>query len=320
MSAPAIPRPLLDDLRALPKPFWVLLAGTFINRFGTFVMPFLTIYLYQQGHSLVVASFAVSAFGFGTLCGSTLGGWLADRIGRKHTIAIGAFASSVFYMLLYCAGSMPAIVVCAALAGLGAGTYPPASSALLADVVPEDRRVRAWSALRVALNAGFACGVASAGFLAKISFFWLFAGDALTTAIYGCIALAALPHGLRSVEAKAPWPEALRHIRGNRAFHLTFAAALCVALIFSQFGSAYSVHVVLLGLSLDVFGFHLTGETIYASSWVGMGCSSSSWNCRSPASRCATIHAGRWPSATSCSAPGLLSTPLPPACHSSSLR
>src|SRR5581483_1957149 len=95
------PRPLLEDLRALPKPFWVLLAGMFINRFGTFVMPFLTIFLSGKGHSLTAASLAVSAFGVGALCGSTLGGWMADRIGRRTTIALSAFASAVFYLLLY---------------------------------------------------------------------------------------------------------------------------------------------------------------------------------------------------------------------------
>ena len=32
------PRPMLEDLRALPRAFWVLFFGTFINRFGTFGM------------------------------------------------------------------------------------------------------------------------------------------------------------------------------------------------------------------------------------------------------------------------------------------
>jgi len=256
-------RSLLDDLRALPRPFWVLLAGAFINRFGTFVMPFLTIYLWKQGHSLSAASYAISAFGFGAVCGSTLGGWLADRIGRKYTIAIGTFAASAFYLLLYFARSMPEVIVCAALAGLAGGTYPPASSALLADVVPDERRVRAWSALRTAINAGFACGSAAAGFLAKVSFFWLFVGDAVTSAVYGCIALAALPHGTYLSGNKAPWPEAIAHIRKNRAFHLMFLGALCSALIFSQFGSTYSAQVVSLKLSLSAFGFNVSGETVY---------------------------------------------------------
>ena len=55
---PTIPRSLFTDLRSLPRPFWILLAGTFINRFGTFVWPFLTIYLTRNGYSLMAAGFA----------------------------------------------------------------------------------------------------------------------------------------------------------------------------------------------------------------------------------------------------------------------
>ena len=124
-------------------------------------------------------------------------------------------------------------------------------------------RVRAFSALRVALNAGFACGAATAGFLAKYSYFWLFAGDALTTLAFGLIALFALPHGIRSQKERAPWKEALAHIAGNRAFHTMFFAALCAALVFSQFGSTYSAYVTALELSLDLGPVHLAGETLY---------------------------------------------------------
>jgi MFS family permease len=254
---------LLADLRALPQPCWVLLAGTFINRFGTFVMPFLTIYMTRRGHSLVDASYAVSAFGVGALGGSTLGGWLADRIGRRNTIVLGTFAAAALYMLLHYAVTMPQILICTMLAGLSAGTYPPASGALLADIVPEALRVRAYSALRVAMNAGFACGASTAGFLAKYSFFWLFAGDALTSAVYGVIALIALPHGIRAAKANAPWKDALAHIAGNRPFHAAFAGALLTALVFAQFGTTYSAFVISLGLSLDIGSLHLSGETLY---------------------------------------------------------
>ncbi len=254
---------LIGDLRAMPRPFWVLLIGTFINRFGTFVMPFLTIYLAKKGYSLITASYAVSAFGIGTLCGGMVGGWLADRIGRRNTIVVGTFAAALFYFLMHFAATFPQIILCVMLAGLSAGTYPPASNALLADVVPEPLRVRAYSALRVALNAGFACGAATAGFLAKYSYFWLFVGDAITTSLYGVIALIALPHGIRSTTERAPWKDALSHIRRNRPFHAAFFAALLMALVFSQFGTTYSAFVVSLGLSLDLGGLRLSGETLY---------------------------------------------------------
>lgn len=247
----------------LPRPFWILLAGTFINRFGTFVWPFLTIYLTRSGYSLTAAGFAVSAFGIGALCGSTLGGWLADHIGRRNTIVLGTFGAALFFMLLYLAASLPMIIICTALAGLFNGTYQPASSALLADVIPHDQRVRAYATIRVAANAGFACGAALGGVLANYSLFWLFAGDALTTTLFGFIALFFLPHGLRAQTRNSPWNEGLRQVLRDRAFHVLWFSAFLTAIVFAQFGTTYSLYVIHRGLTFSPFGFHLGPETVY---------------------------------------------------------
>ena len=85
-----------------------------------------------------------------------------------------------------------------ALTGLAAELYRPASSALLTDLVSPEQRVTAFAAYRWALNAGWAFGPATAGFLAKHSFLWLFVGDAITSALFGVVAWIALPHGIRA--------------------------------------------------------------------------------------------------------------------------
>jgi nitrate/nitrite transporter NarK len=85
---------LRENLKALPKAAWILFAGTFINRFGTFVMPFLAIYLTRQGYGMAQAGAAVSAFGAGHVVASTVGGHLADRIGRRNTIAMSMFGGA----------------------------------------------------------------------------------------------------------------------------------------------------------------------------------------------------------------------------------
>ena len=264
MHSNAQPQSMIADLRALPRSFWILFAGTFINRFGTFVWPFLTIYLTRKGHSLTAAGFAVSAFGVGALCGGLLGGWLADHFGRRNTIVLGTFSAAASFMLLYTAVSLPAIVGCTLLAGFTSGIYHPAIGALLADIVPPAQRVRAYAAIRAAANAGFACGAATGGVLANYSLFWLFAGDALTTAIYGCIAFLWLPHGLRALREKtARWNEALRHIARDRPFLALWTSAFLAALVYAQFASTYSLHVIRHGLQFDALGFHAGPETVY---------------------------------------------------------
>jgi len=69
--------------RALPRPAWILFFGTFLNKFGAFVVPFLTLYLTGRGYTVGQVGLVVGAYGVGNLLASLLGGHLADRLGRR---------------------------------------------------------------------------------------------------------------------------------------------------------------------------------------------------------------------------------------------
>ncbi|HEX2121510.1 MAG TPA: MFS transporter, partial [Thermoanaerobaculia bacterium] len=211
---------LRENLRSLPRAAWILFGGTLINRFGTFVMPFLAIYLTRQQYSAAQAGLAVSVYGAGHIIASMLGGHLADRIGRRHTIALSMFGSAVTMLALSQARAYPTIVVLTFLVGVAGELYRPAASALLGDLVTPEQRPAAFGMYRFAINLGFAAGPATAGFLADRSFFLLFAGDAITSFLYGIVALIALPHGLRSSAKEEKPAEALRMALRDRPFVL----------------------------------------------------------------------------------------------------
>ena len=78
----------------------------------------------------------------------------------------------------------------------------------------------------LAINAGFACGSSAAGFIMMLSVFWLFAGDALTTATFGLIAWFLLPRGVTASAKEATWAEAWRVLRRDHAFWALFAATV----------------------------------------------------------------------------------------------
>ena len=249
------PQPsLLASLRALPRPAWVLFFGTFLNKFGAFVLPFLTLYLTKQGYSVTDAGIAVGAYGVGGLFASLLGGYLADRLGRRQTIAISMFLGAATMMLLSQMHSFALIVLLTALTGLTAEFYRPASSALLTDLVPPNQRVTAFSALRMAFNAGFAFGPAMAGFLAACGFFWLFVGDSASSVLFGIVALFALPNGVHNPKANASWSEAWNVLRIDRKLHQLLAANLAIGLVFFQIASTYGLYVTQLGLSAATYG------------------------------------------------------------------
>ncbi|MDP9194391.1 MAG: MFS transporter [Acidobacteriota bacterium] len=249
---------LLQNLRALPRPVWILFAGTFINRFGTFVMPFLAMYMTDEGFTATQAGLAVSSYGAGHIMASMIGGHLADRIGRRHTIALSMFSSAVAMMALSQARTFPQLVACAFVVGLVSEIYRPAATALIGDLVKPEQRIAAFGMYRFAINLGFAFGPATAGFLADRSFFFLFAGDAVTSFLYGIVAMIALPHGLRSAGKDEKPAEGLRVALRDRTFMFFLAATLCMTWIEFQLHSTFPIHIANLGYSKKTYGMLLS--------------------------------------------------------------
>ncbi len=246
---------LFGSLRALPRPAWVLFAGTFINRFGGFVVPFLTLYLTGQGYSVTAAGLAVSAYGAGNLFASLVGGHLADRFGRRETIVLSMFSAAAAMLLLSQVHALPAIVALTFLTGMVSEAYRPASAALLTDLVRPEQRLTAFAALRVTLNAGFAFGPATAGLLAAYGYIWLFVGNALTSALFGLLALVALPVVVkRSTNGAAKWGEVLTVVRRDKRFQQLLLANFAVSLVFMQMASTFGLFVTSLGFSASTYG------------------------------------------------------------------
>jgi MFS family permease len=249
---------LIQNLRALPRPAWVLFGGTFVNRFGTFVMPFLAIYLSREGFTPAQAGLAISAYGGGHVVASMLGGHMADRIGRRHTIALSMFGSCATMLALSQARTLPSIIALAFAVGMVGELYRPAATALLGDLVPPEQRVAAFGMYRFAINLGVAVGPATAGFLANRSFFYVFAGDAITSFLYGVIALFALPHGVRSKPGTEAANEGVGVALRDRAFLYFLAATLCLTLVEFQLHATVPLYIVSLGYTPATYGLLLS--------------------------------------------------------------
>ncbi|MGZ4400124.1 MAG: MFS transporter [Gaiellaceae bacterium] len=250
MSTPTV----RSNIRALPRPAWFLFAGTLVNRFGSFVLTFLVLYMTEKGYSSAEAGAAASAYGVGALGASALGGLMADRLGRRRTIATSMFGSAASMLALSQARSLASILLLAAVTGLCSELYRPASSALLADIVAPERRVTAFAVYRFAINLGFAFGPATAGLLAQRSFTLIFVGDAITSTAYGVIALVALPEGRRAPAREERRGEGVRAILADRALLAFLAAGLATAFVYLQMTSGLALHAHASGLSSADFG------------------------------------------------------------------
>jgi len=182
----SVPHPtLLASLKALPRPAWILFFGTFLNKFGTFVLPFLTLYLTRQGYSLGDAGLAIGAYGVGTLLASALGGHLADTIGRRKTIVLSMFFAAITMLLLSQARGLAAIVALTAVAGL---------VLVLSVNLQRSRAGRAWMAIRDREIAAESVGIDVARYKV-LAFVW----SSALTSVAG--ALFAYQRAFVSVEA-----------------------------------------------------------------------------------------------------------------------
>jgi MFS family permease len=247
-------RTLRAGIRSLPAPVWILCAGSFVNRFGSFVAVFLVLYLRERGYSIAEAGFVVSLYGAGNVMAAAVGGLVADRLGRKNAIAISMFSSAATLLALSQADEIVLIGALTVLAGLTGEMYRPASSALLADLVPAGQRLPAFALNRLAINLGFAAGPATAGLLADRSFTYLFVGDALTSLVFGVIALAALPEGVRTRRGEERRGEGVRTIARDRAFLFFLVSSLLGAFVYFQSNATFPLHVKESGLSNADYG------------------------------------------------------------------
>ncbi len=255
MSDPATRPSLRQNLRSLPPTAWVLFGGTFVNRLGTFVMPFITLYLTQRGFSVPQAGLALAMYGVGGVGAQFLGGWLADRIGRRNAIGFSMLGASVITLVLWQASSLAMVYALMLLLALVAEMHRPAASALIADLVPSEQRVTAFAVFRLAINVGWAFGLTLGGLLADRSFDYLFIGDAVTSAAFGVISLIALPHGTRtSRHEERHLNGATRTILADRGFLLFLGSILIGAAIYMQNVSTFPLHVRAAGYSTSVYG------------------------------------------------------------------
>ncbi len=189
------------SFRGLPPAFYRLLLGTFINRLGGFVVPFLALYVTSARHvSIRDAGIIVALVGVGGFLAGPAGGILADRVGRRFTIGLSSVMGATSMVVLGMARSTTELMAGALALGCFGDMYKPASSAMVADLVPAADRTRAYGLNYWAVNLGLSIATMMAGALAAQSFEVLFFADAATTLLFGVFVVATV----KETRSRAP--------------------------------------------------------------------------------------------------------------------
>ncbi|PKM95233.1 MAG: MFS transporter [Firmicutes bacterium HGW-Firmicutes-1] len=168
----------------LPKTVYVLFIAQVINRFGDFVMPFLTLFLTRHlGMSNKSAGAAVMLTILASIPGAFAGGKIADHYGRKKTHMIFQGLAGVAIFLCTFTRSPWVIILLLAISAFFNGGVRPIMTAIMTDVLEPDQRKLGFSLTYLGINIGVALGPLVAGFLFNEYLYMIFIGDAITTVI-----------------------------------------------------------------------------------------------------------------------------------------
>src|SRR5215470_481231 len=159
----------------LPRDVWCLSLVTFVQRSGTMVLPFLTLYLTsQRGFSIREAGGVLSLYGVGAIGGAYIGGWLSDRVGSFTTQLLSMSLSAGGLIVLSSIHSPHGIVAMVILLSVLVESSRPANAAALTELSPPSLHVRVFGLRRLGTNLGMSIGPAVGGVLVAYSYLWLF--------------------------------------------------------------------------------------------------------------------------------------------------
>jgi MFS family permease len=156
-----------DAYAGLSNEVWVLSIALLINRCGSMVLAFLTLYLTQR-------------LGF---TGGYLGGRLVQPLGAVRVQILGLALSVPCYLLMPTLTSWTGVAIGMFFLSLFVDGVRPASGVAIAQFTDPKLQTRAYGLQRMAGNLGFSIGPAIGGVLAEIDFAWLFIVDGISTGV-----------------------------------------------------------------------------------------------------------------------------------------
>lgn len=172
-------RPAMKPIHSLqnlynqyPRQYWLMISGLVLaTAGGGMIWPFMLIYASGKLDLPLSTVATLISINAGTgLLSSFIAGTLADKIGRKVVMNFSLTMTGLAYFLLMRAETYPQFVGLMVMIGMSNPLYQIGADAMLADMIPSEKRTDAYAINRIATNAAFALGPAVGGFLATRSY------------------------------------------------------------------------------------------------------------------------------------------------------
>ncbi len=177
----------------LSRRIWLLGIVMLINRSGTMVLAFMTLYCKSIGFTTKQGGFVVAIYGIGSVAGAFLGGKITDKFGFYYTQFTALLLGGIMFIVLGQMRSYEAICICTFFLSMVNESFRPANAAAIAHYSTPKNRTQAFSLVRLAINIGWGIGVAVGGLLASINYHLLFWTDGFTNIAAALSLIVILP-------------------------------------------------------------------------------------------------------------------------------
>ncbi len=242
---------LTDIYHEYPRPFWTVVLVNFIDRLGgSLIFPFFALYVtkrFDVGMTEVGGLFAI--WSVSSFLGSFPGGALTDRLGRKGMIIFSLIATSLSSVALGFVPAFSIFLIVGFVSGIFTDIGGPAYQAVVADLLPEQKRAQGYSIIRVAFNLSAAIGPVIGGFIAAHSYLALFITDAVISLVAAGVVLFAVPETKPQVQPGAAQETTAESFGGylrvlRDAPFMAFAAVSAVAwLVYMNMNTTLGVYL-----------------------------------------------------------------------------
>ena len=233
----------INTFRGLSKEVWWLSLITFINRSGTMVIPFLSLYLTESlKFSLADVGWIMSFFGLGSVVGTWIGGKLTDRIGYYKVMLVSLLLTGVLFVFLQYATTFHQFCLGIFAVMLVADSFRPAMFVALSAYSKPENKTRSVTLIRLAINLGFSAGPAIGGLIITgIGYEGLFWTDGVTCVLAAFLLLKVLHPKKAKVqdEVKVENPVSAYE---DKAFWIFFIAMFIFGFVFMQYFSTMPLY------------------------------------------------------------------------------
>jgi MFS family permease len=186
---------VVEPWQEFPRHFQILMGASFIDRLGfALLFPFFGLYVTEKfGVGMIEVGIIFAIWAVTSQVGSVIGGALTDKIGRKTMVMFGLVISALSALAMGIVSDLNHFYITIAIAGTLGDVGHPAQQAMVADLLPEEKRAQGYGVWRVVANLAVMIGPLIGGWMATSSYLSLFITDAITSTITAVIVLVTLP-------------------------------------------------------------------------------------------------------------------------------